>query len=113
MVNERELAGVTTRQQLRELEQQEGEDTGRGMRKETEDREEERLVTRLGTCFGAGHAGPQRHLTPGSAASNATKFALRTTWASGGRAAESAYLTYTGMRWDADQTCVVAIRQAP
>ncbi|XRB24264.1 hypothetical protein RI054_37g141200 [Pseudoscourfieldia marina] len=32
-----------------------------------------------------------------------TKFALRQTWASGGRAAESAYLLYTGLKWDYDQ----------
>ncbi|XRB19365.1 hypothetical protein RI054_21g92110 [Pseudoscourfieldia marina] len=38
-----------------------------------------------------------------------TKFALRQTWASGGRAAESAYLLYTGLKWDYDQQCTVGL----
>ncbi|XRB23608.1 hypothetical protein RI054_35g134620 [Pseudoscourfieldia marina] len=45
-----------------------------------------------------------------------TKFALRQTWASGGRAAESAYLLYTGLKWDYDQQCtvdVMALSQPP
>lgn len=34
---------------------------------------------------------------------------LRQTWASGGRAAESAYLLYTGLKWDYDQHGTVVL----